>query len=228
MTRLSPKTSLLLHHPDPRSSFAARRLGENLAHQAKINNALLSLPALQVFFPSDPLTSQQLPSLLKTLNQKIESGKTLRQAFQALSQNEIHTLRSQIGEKNLGTLFSLSENSESGRFWKGLRRWGQNLKKQGKIDEALGVLGYLSGGGQGVPAQVQEKAQSEFDAMVGKGAIGACLEFLGSQFIKDATDYKMIIPMIAGSAVYQLVRTAALGRIEERRKTEVRFVVGGV
>ena len=56
-------------------------------------------------------------------------------------------------------------------------------------------------------------AQNRLDAIQGKGAFGGRAEFLLSRFTREATDPKVILPMMAGSFVYGAVRSAALGRL---------------
>ncbi len=61
-------------------------------------------------------------------------------------------------------------------------------------------------------------AQTRLNAMVGTGAFGCRAEFLLQRFTQDAGDPKMILPMLAGSAVYGLARGATLSRLAATAK----------
>ena len=58
-----------------------------------------------------------------------------------------------------------------------------------------------------------QKARSSFAALEGQGSFGAQAEILVSRIAKEAIDPLLIVPMIAGSAVYGIARAAAASRL---------------
>lgn len=69
-------------------------------------------------------------------------------------------------------------------------------------------------------------AKKEFQGMAGQGALASRLEFLVNRFVHDATDYKMILPMLGASLAAQAVGAWALGRLV--RTPGARFVAGSL
>ncbi len=141
--------------------------------------------------------------------------------------------------ENLAELSSLAAEKTPEMFFAGLLSFGQRLQDQGKVDLAAEVYSAIVGAGlvsapghgggrmdaprpsndlpaggrtQGPPLQVANLAQKRLNAILGKGSFGPRAEVLLGNFAGAASDYRMIVPMIAGSAVYNLARTAALAR----------------
>lgn len=98
-------------------------------------------------------------------------------------------------------------------IWEEILQFGIRLK-DGKHDPAAAaVFSFLQEGSEGVPAEIRSRAQAEWGALAGFGSSGRRWEYLISRFAEQATDAKMIVPMLAGSAVFSLTRTAAMSRL---------------
>ncbi|HEX5034881.1 MAG TPA: class I SAM-dependent methyltransferase, partial [bacterium] len=63
------------------------------------------------------------------------------------------------------------------------------------------------------PPEQRKVAQERLDALQGRGTGGARWEAMIGRFLPEATDYRMIVPMMVATSVTGLVRAAALGRL---------------
>ena len=63
------------------------------------------------------------------------------------------------------------------------------------------------------PPDQRKVAQERFDALQGRGTGGARWEAMIGRFLPEATDYRMIVPMMVATSVAGVVRAAALGRL---------------
>ncbi|MCE9625132.1 MAG: PadR family transcriptional regulator [Deltaproteobacteria bacterium] len=119
-------------------------------------------------------------------------------------------LAKKMGAANFNALLALAQERDPQLFGEGLLQIGAQLEEQEKLEWALKLYGTLSQ----IPAfaEVRERAQKRLDAVTGKGGFGARAEFLLKRLTKDATDPKTIVPMLAGTAVAGLVKTAALAK----------------
>jgi len=147
------------------------------------------------------------------IQKSLPTGKTLRRAFKNLSRAQQGELREKVGKKNLEALFYLSETPTEKNFWRAALDFGRNLKFENQLKPAERILGFLAQNNLKVPAKICQQARLEWDAILGRGNWSYRLEFLASRFLKEATDYRMILPMIAGSVIYNLAKTATLGRL---------------
>lgn len=116
-----------------------------------------------------------------------------------------------LTEGQRAQLSALARESDEGLFWRGLFSFAGALENAEKFDAAGRVYAVMVGAQPMEPLRAD--AQSRLDAILGKGAFSPRFEFLLRRFAKDASDPKMIVPMLAGTAVYSLARTAALGRL---------------
>ncbi|MFO1462919.1 MAG: hypothetical protein U1F66_04020 [bacterium] len=119
------------------------------------------------------------------------------------------TLRAELGETNLQEILSLSRETDPALFAQGLLVLGARLEAQDRFDAAVQVLSVVQQLG---PSDFARQAKSRMQAILGQGAFGGRAEFLLRKFVKDATDFKMIVPMFAGTVVSGLVKGFALGR----------------
>ncbi|MCE9625617.1 MAG: hypothetical protein K8R69_09245, partial [Deltaproteobacteria bacterium] len=92
----------------------------------------------------------------------------------------------------------------------------RHLEDDGQMESALSIYSALVETGRKDPRLIVgslaiARAQSRLDAILGKGGFGARSEFLISRFTAQATDYRTILPMMAGSLVGQLAKTWVLG-----------------
>ncbi|MFO1463654.1 MAG: hypothetical protein U1F66_07725 [bacterium] len=166
---------------------------------------------MSAFFPaSEPA---EAPAVLQRLAERAKGGKGLKAAVAGLDEADRKELERKVGASRLAEIESLSLERDPQLFWAGAQQLALRLKQQDQLHSAGALFSLIAGGGEAVPAEARLKAQQELDAMTGKGSTGRRLEFLGQQFAKQATDAKVIAPMILGSAVFQLTRTAALSRL---------------
>ncbi|KAB2842982.1 ATP-grasp domain-containing protein, partial [bacterium] len=189
------------------SSFSNPVRGAAVRH----SSSKYSLSLLQVFVTDGQ--GPEAPAALAHAASQVAGGKNLRAALAGLSEIEKQRLGRQVGPARLGEILALSEESDPRFFWEGVHRLALHQSQSGQLGVAGALFGMIAQGGEEVPADIRQKAQGEWDAMLGKGHAGRRIEFLQRQFVKQATDAKMIAPMILGSAVFQLTRTAALGRL---------------
>jgi len=119
--------------------------------------------------------------------------------------------RAELGEATFQEILSLAQEPDPTLMATGLLRVAQRLLDRGQLDWALKIEEGLRSGAKD-PALAQ-KAEARAQAILGQGAGGARFEFLLQRLAKDATDYKTILPMMAGSFVGQLAETAVLGRL---------------
>lgn len=102
-------------------------------------------------------------------------------------------------------------------FFQGALGFADRLREGGELASAAELYAAIaaldSQPPPGPAAEVVSRARSRLEALQGQGAFGARFEVLAGRFVRDATDYRMIVPMIAGSVVFQSVRAASLGRL---------------
>lgn len=133
-----------------------------------------------------------------------------RAVVSALLEGEAQ-LAKHLNEAQVAELRSLGAESHGAVFWRDLVRFAERLEAAEKLDAAAAVLATAAGALREGPLGAY--AQNQLDAIQGRGAFGGRAEFLLSRFTRDATDPKVILPMMAGSLVYGAVRAAALGRL---------------
>ncbi|MDL1872501.1 hypothetical protein FBR05_09860 [Deltaproteobacteria bacterium PRO3] len=114
----------------------------------------------------------------------------------------------------LARLDELRRETDEGLLLTDLLALGIQLKSEHRAEAAYALLSRLSQ--EDIADPVRAKARAEADAIEGKGAAGPRAEFLLSRFCKDATDARVIAPMIAATLVGQVAGTAALGRLMGR------------
>jgi len=102
-------------------------------------------------------------------------------------------------------------------FFQGALGLADRLREGGELASAAELYAAIAAlDSQPPPGPIAEavsRARSRLEALQGQGAFGARFEVLAGRFVRDATDYRMIVPMIAGSVVFQSVRAASLGRL---------------
>jgi len=179
--------------------------------QSKPNPSQFSLGLLQAFFPEGE--KGEVPAVLSRLATKFKGAKNLSAAVAGLDEGDRKELEKKVGAAQLSEIVSLSQESDSLLYWQGATQIAQRLVQKDELRPAGALYSLIAQGGEAVPTEIKAKAQRELDAITGKGAIGGRVEFLTRQFAKQATDLKVIAPMVLGSTVFQLTRTAVLGRL---------------
>ncbi len=96
-------------------------------------------------------------------------------------------------------------------FFHALLSLGRKFKANGEDGHALTFLQALQL--EEVPPSIREAAQQELDALIGRGSSGMRLEYLAGRFLRDATSYKIIMPMLLGSMTFNIVRAVSLPRL---------------
>ncbi len=162
---------------------------------------------------SSPNPQSETSAVLVRLSQLVAEKKNLTAAYGTLSAAEQGELRKQVGAKNVDEILAISLNPNAEVFWQEALAFGVRLKDKNQVGGAGGVLGAIAQAGDAVPASLRQQASRELDSILGKGSTGLRTEFLVGQFTEQATDWRVIAPMIAGSAVYSLARTTALSRL---------------
>ncbi|HEX5033402.1 MAG TPA: hypothetical protein VFW62_02880 [bacterium] len=113
-------------------------------------------------------------------------------------------------------LDSLISENDPELFWSALLRWARRLQDHEKLETAAAV--YAAVRDSDAEPEVQAKAEKSLAAIEGRGSIGGRVEFLLGRFTKDATNPSTILPMLAGSSVFQLGKGFALSRMLEATK----------
>lgn len=115
-------------------------------------------------------------------------------------------------------LAALAGEGDPNLFFEDLLRLGKRLEADGKDGAAVDVYAAVVGAVPPVKGDKRERplrilAQERLHAIQGLGAFAPRFEFLLKNFTRDAADPRAILPMLAGTTVYGLVRAAALGRL---------------
>jgi len=108
-------------------------------------------------------------------------------------------------------LLALGRESDAGLFLEGLLNLGQRALNSGQTEFAADVFSAVAA--SRAEGTLAARAQRELDAIVGRGAIGGRLEFLGRNFVSEAADPVTLAAMTTGSLVFSLSRGAILSRL---------------
>lgn len=127
-------------------------------------------------------------------------------------------LGAQLSQAQRAQLESLRSESDEGLFWGELLNFGKGLEATEQLHTAAEIYTAIANTPLSLESDsnkksLQEIAQRQLHAIQGKGSFGGRAEFLLRHFTRDATDPRVILPMMAGSVVYGTVRAAALSRL---------------
>lgn len=117
------------------------------------------------------------------------------------------------GPKEIPEIQALSRENDPTFFWNGFIEFAARLRASGRPEAASAILSWMTQTDRAIPEPVQAKARSESAALLGRGSFGQHGEVLLQRFRQEVLDPKLIAPMILGSAVFQLSRGVALGRL---------------
>lgn len=191
--------------PESKASLAipTRRTHSGNSSEISSKNVLEAMAAL---------VGPEGDASIHALRDRFQQSKKLSSAFQSLDSGQREFLQKKIGEKPLGELLAISEERDTIMAFHSLLQFGVRLKSDSEYEKASAVLGLLSQNpALQVPEEIRNKALKEFNAIVGKGAVGMRLEVLADRFAEDATDPKVLGPMLGASVLGALVGTRVLG-----------------
>lgn len=140
---------------------------------------------------------------------KIRSGEGFANALENLTTAIKTRLHEKVGSALIAELAALSLETDEHLFRQGALKIALRQRAQQRLPQATAVLGMLAS----VPSVVSTQAQIELEAISGQGHAGYRSEFLLSQLTKQATDYRTIVPMVAGSLAFSAGRAWALSRM---------------
>ena len=190
-------------------SFAARSAYRKIEGTFQAQNARYSLGLLQSFFLD--AKQAETPAVLDRLAAGIHEGKSLPDAFRALSAQDQAQIQGKVGQEQLTQIFSISQNLNPESFWTEAIHLGVRLKQDLELEKSAAILSFASQ--DYVPAKLRQTAQAEFDSIIGKGSSGLRSEVLIGSAAHEATNFKMIFPMLGATVAGQVVGTAVLGEL---------------
>ena len=105
-----------------------------------------------------------------------------------------------LSERNIREIDDLSREKNPELALAGFLAFGRRLEEEGQTAAAAEIYAAVG-------------AKDRFDALQGRGHSALRAEVLLKNFTAAASDYRTIVPMIAGSAVYLMARASALSRL---------------
>ncbi|HKX12878.1 MAG TPA: bifunctional serine/threonine-protein kinase/formylglycine-generating enzyme family protein [bacterium] len=169
---------------------------------------------LAALFDSRSGSPEQTP-----LGDLLHQGWSFGQAWERLSPDRRESLNHQLSPTILRELSSLSEETDPEIFFEGLLHLAHRQRQQrpefalacfSLIRESLAVE--FPGRPDNHQALVN-RAQRESDAIEGRGAVGARVEYLAGNFIRETTSPIGLASMALGGFAYSTVRTGMLARL---------------
>jgi len=133
-------------------------------------------------------------------------GVSLAHAYAGLDFEEKRLFETSLAPELLAEFFSLAEESDAASLREAMLGLALRLEAQGRIPAALALYRELS------PAPTRGTPQERFEAILGGGTFGNRAERALRDLVGQATDYRAIVPMVAGSMAYAATRAAFLGR----------------
>lgn len=127
--------------------------------------------------------------------------------------NRIFPDSESLGPRVSGELSALARERNPEMFFEQLLACGQRLSAAGDSAAAARIYETLSAFDASLPASpspsIRTRAQEALLALRGQASFGRHAETLVGHFLATATDYRTILPMMAGTAVFQVTRAAA-------------------
>jgi len=188
-------------------SFAIQSLAKNIQHRAQQKLSLHALEILHAFFGQ----SKESQPALEHLAQHLRSGKDLEGAFHTLNNSEQLEIRKRVGEENLQKIFFIAKNIDPKNFWEETIHFGVGLKQERRLEASVGVL--LLASQDSAPAELRQRAEAEYRAILGQGSTGLRTELLLSTLSSEAMSYQAIFPMVGASIVGETLASVVLGRL---------------
>ncbi len=116
--------------------------------------------------------------------------------------------KTQLGEGPYQELLSLAREQDPALTQEGLLAFAQRLADRDQLDWALRLYGAVRQSGN-----LATKAEQRQKAILGEGVTGARWEFLLKRLAREATDYRSLLPMLAGSWGGGLAEAVVFGRL---------------
>ncbi|MCE9625901.1 MAG: hypothetical protein K8R69_10705, partial [Deltaproteobacteria bacterium] len=144
----------------------------------------------------------------------------LSRAVGRLSASQRRRLESAIPAASLEEFLEISRESDPQLFAESLYQWAQREESANRLASAGLIYQVLSQNHSsgapifpGLDTALRQRAGARLDAIQGRGALGARVEFLGRRLAQEASDPVMLAGMAAGSFVFSTARTAFLSRM---------------
>lgn len=117
------------------------------------------------------------------------------------------------GRTTLDELESLQIEEDPPLYFEALHAVAARLANEDRLEAAQAAFAFIAArAAESLPAAAR-RAQSELDAIQGRGALGPRLEFLSRRFAREASSPAMLAGMTVASSVFQLSRAAFLARL---------------
>ncbi|MCC6273154.1 MAG: hypothetical protein IT572_06770 [Deltaproteobacteria bacterium] len=117
------------------------------------------------------------------------------------------------GRTALAELEALKEESDPQLYFEGLGALATRLAAEDRLEAAQAAYAFIAGRAADSAPAAARRAQGDWDAIRGRGALGPRLEFLGRRFAREASSPAMLAGMGVASTVFQLSRAAFLARL---------------
>ncbi|MDL1871572.1 hypothetical protein FBR05_05160 [Deltaproteobacteria bacterium PRO3] len=117
------------------------------------------------------------------------------------------------GRAALAELEALKAESDPQLVFEGLGALATRLAAEDRLEAAQAAYAFIAGRAADSAPAAARRAQEEWDAIRGRGALGPRLEFLGRRFAREASSPAMLAGMGVASTVFQLSRAAFLARL---------------
>lgn len=160
------------------------------------------------------LISSERPGLSPSVSGPEGWGEARRQWISAISKTFFGSDAAKRFE-----LEAITNETDPALFSHAILGFAARVEQSGKLEAALAIYQSIlepqteSKGNIPWTQEAQDRARERLGAIAGGGSTGPRFEFLMTRFVADATDYRSILPMFAGSLAYQGTRLALLGRL---------------
>src|SRR5262249_14850653 len=133
------KEALALLAPLRGESSGAQALAQKIEGQGRQMSSLFGVQLLQSFY------SEGKTEVLGRLAAEVQGKKGLKEAYAGLSAKDQQSIAKQVGERRLGEILSLSQETDADSFWQGAVHFGLRLKQADQLGSAGSGVG---GGGE--------------------------------------------------------------------------------
>ena len=207
--------ALGLVQPFQSKSMAARAMVTRIQNSQQQALSPYCLGLLEAFAGGNPAEASPYLASLKNLGSNLADKKSLKLAFESLSESDQAEIRNKAGA-SFEEIISLSQETNPEMFWEQSLHFSKGLLSDGKTEASASVLNLihesLGEGKEYSNSDISKRASEQLQAIQGQGSIGLRFEFLASHFLQDMMDYKTVLPMMASGVASELTQTFFLGR----------------